>query len=68
MLPPFTTGPLLAVHPKAQDSPAEHWVRCWFGVDGSGLKTVRPPASEAGAGGATQPYLSYDLEDILGNQ
>lgn len=31
--PPAVAGPLLTVHPKTADSPAEQWVRCWFGLD-----------------------------------
>lgn len=60
------SGPLLAVHPKTAGLPSEQWVRCWFGVDGSGLRTVRPPAAEAGREGATQPSISIGLSDITG--
>ena len=51
---------------KSQDSPGEEWARCWFGMDSLGLRTVRAPASAAGAAAATQPYLTYDLADIAG--
>jgi hypothetical protein len=58
----------VAVHPKTQGTPAEHWVRSWFGVDAAGLRTVRPPASDAASSAAvaTQPYISIELTDISG--
>jgi len=67
-LPHLRAGPLWAVRPSTEGTPAEEWVTCWFGLGSDRLSAVRPPAALAGQAGlppnAAPPAIGFDLADV----